>query len=69
MKHLKALLGIASLMIMGFIAYCVATGFVIIVALILIILPTWQVVLGTFLGSVSVFLYLIRNKSGTKQSF
>lgn len=63
MKQLKTLLGIACLLAMGFTAYCVATGFVIIIALILIIFPTWQIVLGTLLGSVGVFLYLIGKKS------
>lgn len=63
MKQLKTLLGIAYLLIMGFIAYCVATGFGIIVALILVIFPTWQIVLGTLIGSIGVFLYLIGKKS------
>lgn len=63
MKHLKTLLGIVRLLIMGLIAYCAATGFGIIIALVLIIFPTWQIVLGTLLGSAGVFLYLIGKKS------
>lgn len=63
MKHLKTLLGIVCLLIMGFIAYCAVTGFGVIIALVLIIFPTWQIVLGTLLGSGCVFLYLIREKT------
>ena len=63
MKHLKTILGIAYLLVMGFIAYCIVTGFGIIVAQILFIFPTWQIVLGTLIGSIGVFLYLIGKKS------
>lgn len=63
MKQLKTLLGIACLLAMGFTAYCAVTGFGIIIALVLIIFPTWQIVLGTLLGSVGVFLCLFGRKT------
>lgn len=62
MKYAKRLLGIVCLLVMGFIAYILTTGFGILVALTLIIFPTWQIVLGTLLGSVWVFLYLTGKK-------
>ena len=63
MKYFKRLLGVICLLVMGFIAYCAVTGFGILIAMILIIFPAWQVVLGTLLGSVGVFLHLTRKKS------
>lgn len=63
MKYLKRLIDIVCLLVMGFIAYCAVTGFGILIAMVLVIFPAWQVVLGTLLGSLGVFLHLIRKKS------
>jgi hypothetical protein len=62
-KYLKRLIGVVCLLVMGFIACCAVTGFGVLVAIILIVFPTWQIVLGTLLGSVAVFLYLVGKKS------
>lgn len=62
MNCFKRLLGIACLLVMGFIAYCAVTGFGVLMAIVLIIFPTWQIVMGTLLGSVGVCLYFLGKK-------
>lgn len=62
MKYFKRLFGVVCLLFMGFIAYCAITGFGILIAMVLIIFPTWHIVLGTLLGAVGVFLHLMGKK-------
>lgn len=55
----KRVCGIVCILVMGFLAYCAVTGFGVLIGIILVIFPTWQIVLGTGLGSVCVFIYLV----------
>lgn len=62
MSYFKRLLGIVCILVMGFLAYCAVTGFGVLIGLILVIFPTWQIVLGTVLGTVCVSIYLLSKK-------
>lgn len=62
MKHIKTLVGIICLLILGFISFTLISGFGVLIGFVVVIFPTWQIVLGTLLGSVGVFLYLIGEK-------
>lgn len=61
-EKLKFILGLTLLTLLGFLAYCVVTGFGVIIAFIFVLFPVWQILLGTILGSVGVFLYLIKEQ-------
>lgn len=54
--------GLVILILIGFLAYCAVTGFGVMIGLIFVIFPVWQIVLGTILGSVGVLLYLMEKK-------
>lgn len=56
---LKRILGIALLLLLGFLSFAICTGVGVLVAFVCIIFPLWQIVLGTVLGSIGVFLYLM----------
>jgi hypothetical protein len=58
MKKFKFAVGVVCLLIMGFIAYTLVTGFGILVALIFIVFPLWQIILGTVVGAVCILLHL-----------
>lgn len=58
-EKLKFVGGLIILILLGFLSYCAVTGSIIMIGLIFTIFPMWQIVLGTILGSVGVFLYLI----------
>lgn len=58
----KTLLGIIVLLVLGFLAFSACTGFGILIGFIFTIFPLWGIVLGTFTGSLGVFLYLIGEK-------
>lgn len=62
MKHTKTLAGIICLLIMGFISFTLISGFGVLIGFVVVIFPTWQIVVGTLFGSLGVFLYLIRDK-------
>lgn len=62
MKHIKTIVGIICLLIMGFISFTLISGFGVLIGFVVIIFPTWQIVLGTLAGSVGVFLYMIGEK-------
>lgn len=59
MNKLKALAGIVALLVLGFFAFAACTGFGVLIGFIIIIFPWWGIVLGTLVGSLGVFLYLI----------
>lgn len=61
-EKLKYAGGLIILVLLGFLAYCAVTGFGFIIGLIFVIFPIWQIVLGTILGSVGVFLYFMEKK-------
>lgn len=61
-EKLKFTLGLIILILLGFLAYCAVTGFAVMIGLIFVIFPVWQIVLGTILGSVGVLLYLMGKK-------
>lgn len=61
-EKLKYVGGLIILILLGFLAYCTVTGFGVIISFIFVIFPVWQIVLGTILGSVGVFLYLIKEQ-------
>lgn len=58
-EKLKFVGGLIILIFLGFLAYCAVTGFGVMIGFIFVIFPVWQIVLGTILGSVGVFLYLL----------
>lgn len=61
-EKLKVIGGLIILILLGFLAYCAVTGFGVMIGFIFVILPVWKIVLGTILGSVGVFLYLMEKK-------
>ncbi len=61
-EKLKYAGGLIILILLGFLAYCAVTGFGVMIGFIFVIFPMWQIVLGTILGSVGVFLYLMEKK-------
>lgn len=61
-KHIKTIVGVICLLTMGFLAFTLLTGFGVLIGFVLIIFPTWQIVLGTLVGSVGVLLYLLGEK-------
>lgn len=61
-EKIKFIIGLIILTLLGFLAYCAVTGFSALIGFIFVILPVWQIVLGTALGSVGVLLYLMEKK-------
>lgn len=59
MKHVKTLVGILSLIVMGFIAYVLCSGLGVLIAFTFVVFPIWQIAIGTVLGSIGVYLHLI----------
>lgn len=59
MNKLKVLAGIVALLVLGFFAFAACAGFGVLIGFIIIIFPWWGIVLGTLVGSLGVFLYLI----------
>lgn len=62
--NLKRVLGILILLFLGFLSFAICTGFGVLVAFVCIIFPVWQIAVGTILGSVGVFLYLLGKDNG-----
>mgnify|MGYP007127615894 CR=1 FL=1 len=58
-EKLKFVLGLIILILLGFLAFCLLSGVGVLIGFTIIIFPVWQIVLGTILGSVGVFLYLM----------
>lgn len=56
-EKLKYLGGLIILILLGFLAFAACTAFGVMIGLTFVIFPVWQIVLGTILGSVGVFLY------------
>ena len=55
----KTVVGIIALLVLGFFAFAACTGFGVLIGFIIIIFPWWGIILGTLVGSLGVFLYLI----------
>jgi hypothetical protein len=62
MKYIKILASVICLLVMGFFAFTLFTGFGVLIGFIVSIFPTWQIVIGTLVASVGVFLHLIGEK-------
>lgn len=61
MKHLKFLVGLVALAVMGFIGYAVLTGIGALIAL-MFITHSWQMIIsGTLLGMISIVAYSMSN--------
>jgi hypothetical protein len=58
MSKLKVAVGFITLIVMGFLVYALCTGLGALVALIFMIVPVWQIIIGTLVGSVGVLIYL-----------
>ena len=56
---MKALFGMSILVVLGFIVFVTISGFGYALAITLMILPWWQIVAGTVVGSVMVVIYLL----------
>lgn len=54
--------GIITLILLGFLSFCLVSGVGVLIGFTIIIFPVWQIVLGTILGSVGVLLYLMEKK-------
>ena len=61
-EKLKYFAGLIILVLLGFLAFVTCAGFGALIGFIFVIFPVWQIVLGTILGSVGVFLYLMEKK-------
>ena len=61
-EKLKYFGGLIILIILGFLAFCAVSGIGVLIGFTIKIFPVWQIVLGTILGSVGVFLHLMEKK-------
>jgi hypothetical protein len=61
-EKLKFTLGLLILILLGFLAFCLVSGVGVLIGFTIILFPVWQILLGTILGSVGVFLYLMEKK-------
>ena len=62
MRDFKAILGIVVLLLFGFAAFVLCSGFGMLIGLVFLIFPLWGIMVGTLFGSVGVFLYLLEKK-------
>lgn len=60
---IKRLIGIAVLLLLGFLLFMCLSGLGYALAITLMIMSWWQIVAGTILGSVLVVLYLLSDIS------
>lgn len=62
MNSLKAILDVVAILLFGFAAFALCSGFGMLIGVVFLIFPWWGIVLGTLAGSLGVFLYLIGEK-------
>lgn len=60
MKSVRILLGSLIVVVLGFFLFVLTTGIGVLIGIVLWIFPQWQIVVGTFAGSICVIVYLIR---------
>ena len=61
MTIIKRTIGIVLLIFLGFLSFVLLTGLGFLIGFMFHVLPLWQIVVGTLLGSIAVLMYLMGN--------
>ena len=64
MKAFKVALGTLVILVLGFITFLVFTGIGVVFVLVVNIMPVWQIVVGTLIGSVAVIAHILGEEGG-----